>query len=153
MSGVVNVHGTAIVVGQAGLLFVGPSGIGKSAIALQCLATARRAGMFAALVADDQILVAQANGQIIAKRPDSTAGLLEIRGSGIVTIPSVPQAMLDLVVLLVDPTTAERLPPSNETYAIEGVGLLPQIRLLKDHREPMAAIAALCPQVGIPTTL
>lgn len=149
----INVHGTAVVVGTAGLLFVGPSGIGKSTLALQCLATARRAGWAASLVADDQVFISQRDGKLLASRPSSIAGLLEIRGSGIATVPSVAEAVLDLAVLVVEPLTAERLPPTGETWHFGDIGSLPQIRLLNNHPEPLAAIAALCPGVGIPTTL
>lgn len=149
----VNIHATAIVVGEAGLLFVGPSGIGKSSMALQCLATARRAGWSAALVADDQVFISQSSGRLIAARPAAIAGLIEIRGSGIAAIPSIPEAPLHLAILLVDPMTAERLPDLEQTYLVTGHGALPQLLLVKDHREPLAAIAALHPDIGIPTTL
>ncbi|MFN7025387.1 MAG: HPr kinase/phosphorylase [Pseudorhizobium sp.] len=149
----INVHATAVVVGKAGLLFIGPSGIGKSTLALQCLATARRAGWNASLVADDQVFVTHRGGKLFASRPHSIAGLLEIRGSGIATVPSVAEAALDLAVLVVEPLTAERLPPAGETWHIGEIGSLPQIRLLNNHPEPLAVIAALCPDLGIPTTL
>lgn len=148
-----NVHATAIVVGKAGLLFIGPSGIGKSTLAFQCLAAARRAGWPAALVADDQVFLSRQGQKLVASRPASIAGLLEIRGSGIVTIPSIAEAELDLAVLLVEPQTAERLPPSNEVYRIGEMGSLPQIRLINRHPEPLAVIAAFCGDIGIPTTL
>lgn len=44
----VNVHGTAIVLGTTGLLITGPSGSGKSALALSCLSEVRHRGRFAA---------------------------------------------------------------------------------------------------------
>ncbi|MFN7102302.1 MAG: HPr kinase/phosphorylase [Pseudorhizobium sp.] len=153
MADPVNVHATAIVVGAAGLLFVGPSGIGKSAMALQCLATAKRAGWNAALVADDQVFISRRGDELIATRPAAIADLIEIRGSGIARITSIPEAALHLAVLLVDPRTAERLPPVDQAYSIPGHGALPQLLLMNDHREPVAAIAALVPHIGIPTTL
>lgn len=148
-----NIHGTAILVGKAGLLFVGPSGIGKSSMALQCLATARRAGWTAALVSDDQVLVSRQDERLVARRPDAIAGLLEIRGSGIASIPSIPEADLHLAILLSEPGSAERLPESGETYPLGALGALPQLRLANDHREPLGAIAALHPDIGIPSSL
>ena len=149
----VNIHATAVVIGEAGLLFVGPSGIGKSSMALQCLATARRAGWTAALVADDQVFISRQNGRLVAIQPAAIAGLIEIRGSGIAAIPSIPEAPLHLAILLVDPRKAERLPAEDQTYPVPGHGALPQLLLVNDHREPLAAIAALHPRIGIPTTL
>lgn len=148
-----NIHATAIVVEDVGLLFVGPSGIGKSAMALQCLAAAKRSSWAAALIADDQIFISRRGDHLIASQPVSIAGLLEIRGSGIARVPSVAEAALHLAVLLVDPRTAERLPTAGEIYDLGTVGSLPQIRMMNDHREPLAAIAALRPDLGIPTTL
>ncbi len=78
-----NVHGTAIVVGKRGLIFLGPPGAGKSELAFACLAHARSHGSFAALIADDQVFISTENGQTIATRPASIEGLLELRGSGI----------------------------------------------------------------------
>ncbi|MCJ8519794.1 serine kinase of HPr protein (carbohydrate metabolism regulator) [Pseudorhizobium tarimense] len=148
-----NIHATAIVVEDVGLLFVGPSGIGKSAMALQCLAAAKRSGWGASLVADDQIFISRRGDQLIASRPASIAGLLEIRGSGIAHVQSIPEAVLHLAVLLVDPRITDRLPAADEICELGEIGLLPQIRLMNDHREPLAAIAALRPDLGIPTTL
>ena len=148
-----NFHATAILVGEAGLLFVGPSGIGKSAMALQCLATARRAGWTAALVSDDQVFISRRGERLVAARAETIAGLLEIRGSGIAEVPSIPEALLSLAVLLVEPGSAERLPLPDETYALHDLGSLPQVRLVNTHREPLAALAALRPGLGIPSSL
>jgi serine kinase of HPr protein (carbohydrate metabolism regulator) len=148
-----NVHATVIAVDNTGLLFVGPSGIGKSALAFSCLAAARRSGWAASLVADDQVFISRRGEELIAARPASIAGLLEIRGSGIARVPSIPEAVLRLAVLIVDPRTADRQPPADEIYDLDGIGTLPQIRLSNDHRDPLAAIAALRPDLGIPTTL
>ena len=64
MTAAPNVHGTAIVIGTTGLLFLGPSGTGKSAVALHCIGQARAQGVFAALVSDDQVLLGDAGGRL-----------------------------------------------------------------------------------------
>ena len=61
-----NIHGTAIVIGKTGLLFLGPSGSGKSSLAFACLAAAKPLGLSAALVADDQVFITQRDGATIA---------------------------------------------------------------------------------------
>jgi serine kinase of HPr protein (carbohydrate metabolism regulator) len=141
----VNIHATAIVVGTRGLLFTGPSGSGKSTLAFACLAAAKRQGAFAALVADDQVLVSCHGNQLIASCPPSIAGLMELRGSGIVEVESLSSAVLDLAIQVVSPADAERLPPENERFSLARLGELPLRRLSRNSLEPLAAIAALMP--------
>ncbi|SIR29106.1 Hpr(Ser) kinase/phosphatase [Rhizobium sp. RU35A] len=140
-----NVHGTAIVVGTRGLLFVGPSGSGKSTLAFTCLQEARRAGAFAALIADDQVFIRRTGDRLIAERPASIAGLIEIFGSGIGRVDSIAKASLDLVIRVVPNDTAERLPPDNEMLALDEAASLPLLRLLRSTTQPLALIAALRP--------
>ena len=144
-----NVHATAIMVGAAGLLFIGPSGAGKSITAFNCLVAARRASIAASLVADDRVIVASEGDRLVATCPESICGLIEIRGSGILHIPHIASAPLDLAVLLCDPSTADRLPPSDEVYTIPNVGTLPQIRLMAGMAEPLSLIACFYPEIGI----
>lgn len=49
------VHGTAAVVGEAGVLIRGASGAGKSSLALALVDAAAARGLFARLVGDDRI--------------------------------------------------------------------------------------------------
>mgnify|MGYP001195773529 CR=1 FL=1 len=142
----VNIHATAIVIGTRGILFTGPSGSGKSMLAFTCLAAARRQGMSAALVADDQVFVSRDGAQIIASRPETIAGLIEIRGSGIARIDSVPQAVLELAVSPISFPQAERLPPENERFEVVGLGSLPLLRIWNGAPDPLAIIAAFHPQ-------
>jgi HPr kinase/phosphorylase len=99
---------------------IGPPGIGKSDLVLRLLARGFD------LVADDQ--VALRDGMV--SPPPRLAGLLEVRGLGIVRLPHVASARLTLVVALGAP--AERL-PMPETHGDWGV---PLIRL-----DPTAASA------------
>ncbi|MDQ0318251.1 serine kinase of HPr protein (carbohydrate metabolism regulator) [Pararhizobium capsulatum DSM 1112] len=128
-SGGQNVHATAIVLGTHGFLFVGPSGSGKSSIALACLAAANAQGLFATLIADDQVLISTMNGRVIANRPASIAGLAEIRGSGIVAVDSVEAAVIDYTVLPLQGPIAERLPQKEEVYTLPDGNSLPLYRL------------------------
>lgn len=107
------VHATAIAVGSAAALIRGPSGCGKSDLALRCLAvpTVDFFGQRAAvLVADDQVIVTPAGGRLQLSAPPAIKGLIEVRGLGILTMPTVDTAHLVLVVDLVAPTAVERLP-------------------------------------------
>lgn len=137
-----NIHATAITVGKAGLLFLGPSGSGKSSLAFLCLAAAKPLGIAAALVADDRVLIANHNGSITAECPPSIAGLMEIRYTGIVRLAYIAKAEMHFAIRPVDPATAERLPPENEQIDITDSIRLPLIRLAATSANPLAIIMA-----------
>ncbi len=110
------VHGTCIAIDGAGVLFRGPSGSGKSDLALRLI----EAG--AALVADDQVVLEVIDGKIRAAAPDALANLLEVRGVGIIEQPTSP-ARLMLLVDLVAPDLVPRLPePQTEAVEVAGEG-------------------------------
>jgi HPr kinase/phosphorylase len=91
-------HGSCVAREGAGVLLLGPSGAGKSDLALRLL----RLGFV--LVADDQVDVIDG----FARSPAALAGLLEVRGLGIVRLPYLSGVALNLVVVLTDRN--ERLP-------------------------------------------
>ncbi|MBN4016639.1 HPr kinase/phosphatase C-terminal domain-containing protein [Rhodospirillaceae bacterium AH-315-P19] len=98
------VHGTSIVWKGVALLLRGPSGSGKSDLALRLV----EAG--GALIADDRTLLEIQEGRLIASAPPPISGLLEIRGIGIVKVASARPAALELVVDLVRPEAVVRMP-------------------------------------------
>lgn len=148
MPGAVNIHGTAIVIGTTGLLFVGPSGSGKSTMAHAFLAAADREGFLARLVADDQVFLSSRNGRIIAGRPKTIAGLLELRGSGIVSIASVPHALLHCAVRPVGAGEMERLPAEGETEDLGDGLFLPLLKISRHHPDPLAVLGRFLPLLG-----
>jgi HPr kinase/phosphorylase len=78
------VHGTLVVVAGVGVLLLGRSGIGKSECAVELVVRGHR------LVADDVVLVAaDAAGKPIGRSPDLIRHYIELRGIGIVHIPSL----------------------------------------------------------------
>ena len=99
------VHGTAVALGGAGVLILGPSGAGKSDLALRLIDGGAR------LVADDRCTLARARASILLGVPAALAGLLEVRGLGVVPLTPVGPVSLALVVELAAPATIERLPP------------------------------------------
>lgn len=148
MTGPANVHGTAIVIGETGLLFVGPSGAGKSAVALHCIMEARWHGLFAALVSDDQVLVTEADGKLVARAPANIAGLLEVRGASIIRMETVETAVLHRAIRPIEPPFAERLPPEGETAEILPSRDLPLTRLpLFAGCTAFSTLAALHPEI------
>lgn len=91
-------HGSCVARDGAGVLLLGSSGAGKSDLALRLVARGF------VLVADDQVDVIDG----FARAPTTLAGLLEVRGLGIVQLPHLADVKLSLVVTLNEP--AERLP-------------------------------------------
>ena len=98
-----NIHGTAILAGDRGILIVGRSGAGKTTLALALIDFFSRNGLFSRLVADDQLLVAVREGGLVCRAPDSIAGLVEVPGIGPQSISSMGAAVIDLCVRLVEP--------------------------------------------------
>lgn len=143
----INIHATAVVIGTRGILFVGASGSGKSALAFSCLSQTKRCGAFAALVADDRVLLSREGGSLVARCPSAIAGLIELRGSGIASVESVPAAVLDVAVQVVSLPDADRLPPENEQYVVDPLGHLPLVRIWNRASDPLAYLAALCPDL------
>ncbi len=80
-----------------GVLLLGPSGSGKSDLLLRLIDRGF------ALVADDQVEVEDG----VARAPAALAGLVEVRGLGILRLPCVASARLALAVVLGE---GERLP-------------------------------------------
>src|ERR1700753_229338 len=97
-----NIHATCVVYRRIGILLSGKSGSGKSDLALRLIAQGAK------LVADDRTDLAVKNGALIATAPKTIAGLLEIRGVGIVETPHAAGARIALVVDLSG--KVERLP-------------------------------------------
>jgi serine kinase of HPr protein (carbohydrate metabolism regulator) len=113
-----NIHGTALVLGDRGVLITGPSGSGKTTLALTLIREFLAAGSFARLVADDQIFVRQRHCRVIVAAPRTIAGLAEAYGLGPRPLPHLESAVIDLVVRLVPEADALRLTdPLTETVA------------------------------------
>lgn len=118
------IHATSLSIGRQGVLLTGPSGSGKSDLALRLIDGGAR------LVADDQTVLTVTGGKLLASAPPVLLGKLEVRGLGIVKLrgPQVVQhAPMHLLVELVAPDRIERL-PEPERREMLGVSL-PLIRL------------------------
>ncbi|WP_420403294.1 HPr kinase/phosphorylase [Nisaea sp.] len=107
------VYGTTVAVDGRAVLLRGPSGSGKSDLALRLIAAG------AQLVADDQTRLVREAGRLVASAPDTIAGQLEVRGVGIVPVENVRRAPLDLVIDLVPPEQVERYPEAGTCSYLE----------------------------------
>lgn len=104
------VHASAVLIGARAALIRGPSGGGKSRLALDLIQAARRGlVLFARLVADDRVHLEAAGGRLLVRPAEALAGLLEVRGVGVLRMAHEPCAVVGLVVDLAA-ADAERLP-------------------------------------------
>jgi len=115
------VHATAVSIDGDGVLITGPSGAGKSDLALRLIDDG------AALVADDRCDLSLEGDSLRVSAPAALAGMLEVRGVGIVVMAHETSAPLAMVCDLVPPADVERLPEAerSEEYGVS----LPLYRL------------------------
>lgn len=96
------IHATGLVLGRTGVLLRGPSGSGKSLLALELIDLWSLRGEGACLVSDDRLELSLDDAVLVMHAPAATAGLIELRGRGIVSRPFIASAPLHLVIDLVD---------------------------------------------------
>ena len=98
------VHASCVNFKGKGILILGKSGSGKSDLALRLI----DAG--GTLVSDDYVEVVSENNTLMAKAAPNIAGMIEVRGIGLIKIDFLPMAQLDLALDLVPRNGIERLP-------------------------------------------
>lgn len=101
------VHATTVAFARQAIVIRGPSGSGKSGLALQLMA------MGAGLVADDRTVLVRRGDLILARAPDAIRGQIEARGIGILAAEPVMDAPVRLIVDMEHEEEA-RLPPFRE---------------------------------------
>lgn len=104
MSGPTRIHGTCVAVEGRGALLRGPSGSGKSDLALRLIERG------AQLIADDQVILEADGDGVRASAEPRLHGKLEVRGIGVLDVPHVQGAPLLAVFELSDPQDVPRLP-------------------------------------------
>lgn len=98
-------HASCVAFDGQGVLLTGPSGVGKSDVALRLIDSG------CVLVSDDQTQLKMKEGQLMASPPDALAGLIELRHVGLVQLPFCAAVPVALYVELVgDEEVLERLP-------------------------------------------
>lgn len=117
-------HATAVArhtpQGWTGLLIQGPSGVGKSDLALRLMGQGWR------LIADDWTHLWASDGALYAAAPATISGKIEVRGLGILGAPACPLARIVLAVQCTH-EAIERLPEPG-VWAWDGV-TIPRLRL------------------------
>lgn len=113
-------HATAIALNGAGVLLRGPSGSGKSDLALRLIEGG------AELIADDRVEITSADDELHLSAPVTIRGLIEIRGLGIVNIGATQDIPLRLIVELIPQNKPgekiERMPEVKEEV-IAGIAI------------------------------
>lgn len=127
-------HATCVAVEGRGLLILGPSGSGKSSLALHLIAFG------AQLVADDRTEITRRGDRLIASCPLAIRGRIEARGLGILATPALPEAALTLAVDLAQ-EESHRLPPQR---SVSFLGTTLDLVLgSRDHHFPAAIMCYL----------
>ena len=109
------VHASTVATDGRAVVILGPSGSGKSDLALRLLDRGFT------LVSDDQTVVKKDGERLVASAPPNIAGKLEIRGIGIVDMETVSNIPVALLVELT--SEIQRLPDESRERPLLGVKL------------------------------
>ena len=122
-----SIHASAVLIGAKAALIRGPSGSGKSQLALALIEAAAQGALpFARLVADDRVFVEGRAGRLLVRPAPELAGLIEVRGLGIRLLPYDPVAVVGLVVDLAA-SDSDRLPAHDAGETASESGTLPRL--------------------------
>lgn len=136
-AGAVTLHGVFVEIFGLGVLLAGPSGVGKSELALEMLARGHR------LIADDAAeFELAADGRVVGRCPPLLYGFLEVRGLGVLNVgrmfgESVLRASQALDLIL-------RLDAANETTYADR---------LQGRRTQTAVCDKLIPEILLPVRM
>jgi serine kinase of HPr protein (carbohydrate metabolism regulator) len=135
----VNIHASCVLLGDAGrafgapedagVLLLGESGKGKSDLALRLIERGAK------LVADDRTEIFVRDNALYARAPKSLAGLMEVRGLGIVALPFTAEARIAFAVEMIEEGYVPRM-PQPEKYLVP-----PELVLHEDERPPLIWLA------------
>lgn len=133
-------HASTVAIDGRAVLIGGPSGSGKSDLALRLLDRGFK------LVSDDRTLVRRDGEKLIASAPPTIAGKLEIRGIGIVDMETVENVPVALFVELT--SDIQRLPDENRERPILGV-LVPLISIDAMSASAASKVALALDRMGL----
>ena len=135
---------TAVAIGGRAVLIEGPSGSGKSSLALALIDRG------AVLVGDDGVALRVSDGRLLAGPPPATRGKIEIRNVGIAEMECVSAPVALLIRLADDAPRFTEGPEWTEieTVALPTVRLFPQASALPLRAEWALRLHGLDPYPG-----
>lgn len=132
------IHATCVAIDGRGILLSGPSGSGKSDLALRLIDRG------AVLVSDDYTVCCADGSVVVASPPATIAGRIEVRGIGIVEMGHLPQVTVALLIHL--DGTVERM-PDPATRLVAGTAI-PLLRLAAFEASAPLKVALALAQVS-----
>lgn len=137
-----SVHATTVAIDGRAVMINGPSGSGKSDLALRLIDRGFT------LVSDDQTLVRREGERLIASAPPTIAGKIEVRGIGIVDVETVSDVPVALLVELT--SDMQRLPDDARERPILGIAL-PLVSIDAMTASAAAKVALALDRLGLKT--
>lgn len=134
------VHASTVASDGRAVLISGPSGSGKSDLALRLLERGFT------LVSDDQTIVRREGDRLIASAPPTIAGKLEVRGIGIVEVEHLENMPIALFVELT--SDIQRIPDDSRERPILGVPL-PLISIDSTAASAASKVAIALDRMGL----
>ena len=134
------VHATTVARDGRAVLISGPSGSGKSDLALRLMDRGFT------LVSDDQTIVRRDGDRLLASPPTTIAGKLEVRGIGIVEIAYIGDVPVALLVELTG--DIQRLPDDSRMRPILGLDV-PIVEIDAMAASAAAKVALALDQMGL----
>jgi serine kinase of HPr protein (carbohydrate metabolism regulator) len=133
-------HASTVAIDGRAVLITGPSGSGKSDLALRLLDRGF------ALVSDDQTIVKKSGTRLVASAPPTIRGKLEIRGIGIVAMDPVDDQSVALVVELT--SDIQRLPDDSRERPLLGIPI-PMISVDATTASAASKVALALDRLGL----
>ena len=134
-------HASTVAMDGRAVVIAGPSGSGKSDLALRLLDRGFT------LVSDDQTMISKDGERLIANAPPTIAGKLEIRGIGIFEVPRVSDVPVSLFVELT--SDIQRMPDDSRERRILGTGV-PLISIDAMTASAPSKVALALDRLGLP---
>jgi serine kinase of HPr protein (carbohydrate metabolism regulator) len=135
-----NLHASTVAVDGRAVIISGPSGSGKSDLALRMLDRGFK------LVSDDRTILRKAGDRLLASAPATINGKLEIRGVGIVDMESVSDVPVALIVELT--SDIQRLPDDDRERLIMGISI-PLVRVDAMTASAPSKVAVALDRLGL----
>jgi len=114
------VHATSVAIDGYGVIIIGPSGAGKTDLAIRLIDRG------ACLISDDRTILSRANNVVTLNPPEKTAGQIELHSLGIYLVQFISNIELKMIVELVN--QAERYPMDSQIEKILDIQI-PKIKL------------------------